>query len=147
MAWGRNKEVVETISADELQELQQRAEKFAPDKLVIVAGPTFGTILKFILLGAAIGAAGVVLLQGKNASATDADYEDVAAGGTVRERNLKARAEALLRRAKTLAGNVREAAAATAEGLKPAFQEAVEEAKITAEKTEQELKAELDAEK
>src|SRR5688500_2846122 len=72
LAWAKNK-TVETITVDELLELQERADivdKLSPEKLVLIAGPTFGTVLKFLMLGMALGAAGAILLREKAASET-----------------------------------------------------------------------------
>jgi hypothetical protein len=136
------KQTVETISTEELLELQARAEKFAPEKIVIVAGPTFGTIIKVVLLGVALGAAGATLLQ-KSSHGEDAGFTaGEAQGGT----SFQARAEALLGRAKILASRAKDAAQAVAENVRPVFQDAVEEGKASARKAEHDLEEEISRE-
>jgi hypothetical protein len=143
LAWGKNK-TVETISADELLELQERAETLSPEKLVIVAGPTFGTVLKFLLLGAALGAAGVVLLRDRNTS--DEDTADFPAGSDGSASTLANRANAVLGRAKGLASRARYAAQAVAVAARPSLKEAISQAKATAEQTQRELESDISKE-
>jgi hypothetical protein len=136
LAWGRNK-TVETISADELRELQERAEKFAPEKLVIVAGPTFGTVVKLLLFGAALGATGVVLLRDKSPATTDS---------VSGESTPAARDRALLARAKRLAGRARNVARFVAEAARPALEDAIQQGKQAAKQAERDLESDISKE-
>ena len=145
MALGRNKEVVDTISVEELQELRERAEQIAPQKLVIVAGTSFGTVLKFLLLGAAIGAAITTLVQNRAGSSEDEDpvLEGISTGGAKGGSTLRNRAQSLLGRVKGLGGTVRDLAQVVAENAKPVLDEVVQHAKETADETEKDFKDEL----
>jgi hypothetical protein len=139
--------VVETISADELLELQERAEiaeKLSPEKLVIVAGPTFGTVLKFLLLGAALGAAGAVLLRERGDSSEDTI--NFPTGSDSSASTLANRANAVLGRAKGLANRARDAAQAVADAARPSLQEAISQAKATADQTQRELESDISKE-
>lgn len=141
MAWGRNnREEVETITADELLELQERAalaDRISPEKLIIIAGPTFGTVVKFLLFGAAIGALGATLFQGRGSRfGEDAIYEGLTAGGAKDGSTFGARAEALLVRAKELASRAKDAAQDVAEQVKPVIQDAINQRKAAAQENE-----------
>lgn len=133
MAWGRNK-TVETISADELRELQERAKTLAPEKLVIITGPSFCTIVKLLLLGASLGAAGVVVLREKKLGAIPASAESSTPA---------ARSHSLLASVRSLAGQLLNAARFVLESVRPNLEEAIQEGKKVAQQTEQELESEL----
>jgi hypothetical protein len=145
LAWGKSEEVVDTISAEELHELRERAENAAPQKLVIIAGTSFGTAFKFLLLGAALGAAAITLLQNRASSldGEDAIYQGLTAGGAADKSTLQARAQALLNRAKALSSRVREIAQTVAENARPVIDEVVHHAKAAADQTEKDFKDEL----
>jgi hypothetical protein len=128
---------METISADDLLELQQRAETLSPKKLVIVAGPSFGTVVKFLLFGAALGAAGVMLLRDKSHAATE--------NGTDASTPV-ARNRVLLARAKSIASRARAAAQMVAEFAKPVIEDAIQQGRKAARQTERDLEAEISQE-
>ena len=143
MAWAKNK-TVETITVDELLELQERADivdKLSPEKLVLIAGPTFGTVLKFLLLGMALGAAGAILLREKAASETTS----TPATGSDKSTS-SSRAHAGFSRAKGLASRARDAAQIVADAARPSLQEAINQAKATAAKTQRELESDISKE-
>ena len=56
------------------------------EKIVIVAGPSFGTAMKFVLFGAALGAAAVVILQRNAASGGAETVEENAAPRATKKR-------------------------------------------------------------
>lgn len=113
-----------------------------PTKLVIVSGPTFGTIAGLLLLGAALGAAGVITLQ--RSSAQNSPAGDLPATDAGRDKAMLARANGLIQRMKVISIRARNTAKFAGEVLAPRVQSAVSEAKHAAAQTEQELHRELD---
>lgn len=106
------------------------------DKIVIVTGPSFGTAVKLILFGAAIGAGAAFCWKNQQKSAPlsgpPADAEEVAS----RLQNLSTRAKSIAGRARDLVQNAAEVAG-------PALQQALIEGRAAARETEDELNAEL----
>jgi len=113
-----------------------------PDKVVVVTGPTLGTVLGFMALGAAIGAGAVLYFR--QSHATLADSEELAADGSHRVQSLVDRLSRLQGRIKNLAGRTRETVTHATEVLGPVLHEAVNEAKNAARDAEEELQAEID---
>ncbi len=117
-----------------------------PSKVVIITGPTFGTAIKFILLGAAMGAAVVHFLGGKNshkARQEDALYEGLTGHGAKDITSLPARLSGAARRAKSIAGRAKDAAQMVADAARPMLQDAIKQGKAAAEQTEHDLEEEL----
>lgn len=133
MAFSKNNEIVVTHESE-------------PKKLVIISGPTFGTITGLLFLGAALGAAGVVALQRscnphhEQNSLTD----DLMGVDAHRDRAMIERANALIRRVKVISVKARNTMQFAGEALAPRVQSAITEAKQVAATTEQELHHELD---
>jgi hypothetical protein len=124
----------------------------APEKIVIVTGPTFGSVIGFIALGAALGASGV--LYWKERQSTPGLKDDGSAPdpfskkvNAAEKTALIHRANALMQRVKSLSIRARDTIESARETLAPTIQEAIAEAKTTAAKTEQELHSELDEDK
>lgn len=141
MAWGRNN--VEVVHADDLHDVKT---KVAPSKIVIVTGPSFGTAIKFILLGAAIGAGAVHFLGSKNSHKPrkeDTLYEGLTGHGAKDTGKFADRLNGMARRAKSIAGRARDAAHMVSEAAKPLLEDAIKQGKAAAEKTEHELEDEL----
>ncbi len=119
-----------------------------PEKVVIVAGPSFGAALSFMLLGAALGAAGALYVAGcRGVSSPGGDITGAMAGGAEANEagaeRVTARLSTLLRRVKSLSGRVKEVAQQAGETIGPTLSDAVAEAKIAARDTEQELAEDL----
>ena len=116
-----------------------------PKKIVIIAGPSFGTSVSFLLLGAAIGAAGAIYLKGKSSVAkSEADpITEGVTGGGAKSSALTERANAVLRRVKTVASRARDTIHSASEAIAPALQDAINEGKTVASQTERDLKKEL----
>lgn len=121
----------------------------APDKIVIVTGPTFGSVIGFIALGAVLGAGGV--LYWKSRGSTPGLSEDAATpspfskGVNDAEKTAVVdRANALMQRVKSVSLRARDTIEMAREALAPTIQEAIAEAKTTAAQTEKELHGELD---
>lgn len=133
MAFSRNNEIVVTHESE-------------PKKLVIISGPTFGTIAGLLFLGAALGAAGVVALRrGCNPHHEQNSLTDDLMGVDAhRERAMVDRANALIRRVKIISTRARNTMQFAGEALAPRVESAISEAKQVAAKTEQELHRELD---
>ena len=117
-----------------------------PEKVVIVTGPTLGTILSFIAFGAVIGAVAAVFLtrsQSTPGTTEPGEFTDGAAGNK-RIKSLVERLNKLQTRIKTLAGRTRETVSSASEVLGPVLHEAVNEARVAAREAEVSLQAELD---
>ena len=121
----------------------------APEKIVIVTGSTFGSVIGFIALGAIIGAGGV--LYWKNRRSTPGLPNDASVPNpfskTVNEAEKTAlvdRANALMQRVKSVSLRARDTIESARETLAPTIQEAIAEAKTTAAQTEKELHGALD---
>ena len=132
MAFSRNKAI------DVIHEAQ-------PKKIVIQTGPTFGTTLGFILLGAAIGAAGAIALKNKASapkSLEDSLLDDLD-NSAPNSSAITERVNAVTARVKKLASRARDTIASASEAIGPAVQEAISEGKAVASQTERELQKEL----
>jgi len=117
-----------------------------PEKVVIVTGPTLGTILAFIAFGAALGAAATLFLRnGSTPAAGDGNFAGFAgAGGAQRMNSIVERLNKLQTRIKSLASRTRDTVTTASEVLGPVLHEAVNEAKNAARDAEKDLQAELD---
>lgn len=117
-----------------------------PQQVVIVAGPTFGTIAGLLLLGAALGATGVMTMRRNS----NPDYrqsalaEELLGSDPRRDKALVARADRLIQRVKVISTRARSTAQFAGEIIAPRVQSAMNEAKQAAAKTEKELQRELD---
>ena len=134
LAFSRNKEVVVTHESE-------------PKKLVIISGPTFGTIAGLLFLGVALGAAGVVALRrGCNPhSEQNSLADDLMGVDANRDKAMIERANALIRKVKVISTRARNTVQFAGEALAPRVQSAITEAKQVPATTEQELHHELDA--
>lgn len=114
------------------------------EKIVIVAGPSFGTALKFVLFGAALGAAAVVVLQ-RNASFSDAETAEASAAPRAAKsrKDMVQRISKLTARAKVLARQARDLAASTRDSVAPAVGDAILQARATAKANEEKLREDL----
>jgi len=123
----------------------QPVQDAQPQKVVIVAGPSFGSAMKFLLLGAALGAFAVHTLSGKsNASATgDATLDAAGEATTKGAERLLDRLNALASRVKNLAKRARESARHASHTIGPALSEAIDEARITSHIEQEKLEADL----
>lgn len=109
------------------------------DKVVIVTGPGFGASLKFMLLGAALGAVGALCWKNQQqqtqltSSSTVAESEEVAS----RVDLLTARAKSIATRAKNLVQDAAEVAG-------PALQQAIIEGNTARREVEEKLRRDLE---
>ena len=108
------------------------------DKIVIVTGPTFGTALKFMLLGAALGAAAA--LSWKNSQAPTVAP---ALPAEIESDELASRMNRLAARAKSVATRARNIVQNAADVAGPALQQAIAEGRATARDLETQLKEEV----
>ncbi len=136
-----------------------------PDKVVIIAGPSFSQALKFMLLGAAAGAGGVyyLLRSGGDASSAskaaglksvaakyDAAVEDFTADaappdakGDVTSEVLE-RVSMLTSRLKSLGVRAKHLAEAAGESVKPTLESAIAEGKKAAAEVQSKLKKDVE---
>jgi hypothetical protein len=110
---------------------------------VIQAGTSFSTAISFILLGAALGAAGATALKQKSEAAT---ATQLAAGevAEAKQAQLSARVAGLAGRVKSLAGKAKTAAVVVGTTVGPRLKNAFEEGKKAAHATTQEIETELE---
>jgi hypothetical protein len=108
-----------------------------PQTLVVIAGPTFVEAMKFLLLGAALGALAMRLLSPGEASLADEHNQDghTAAAGT-RIKVLAQRVQLVVRRA-------REVALGASEALRPTLEQAVATGRQAAGEIEAKLKQDV----
>lgn len=106
-----------------------------PDKVVVIAGPTFGEALRFVAFGFALGAGTVYFLLGKDRNPTVAEP----ASPTAIDRAL-----ALAHRAKAVAEHAKEIVHSVQEAAAPLVEKAVEHGKQVAAEVESRMRHELD---
>ncbi|PQV65550.1 hypothetical protein B1R32_101292 [Abditibacterium utsteinense] len=139
----------------------------APEKIVIVAGPSFGQALKFMLLGAALGAGAATYFKPKNrfgakmgspkigkaglqdiAAKYDAAIEDFSAdsnsatdehGGDVADR-----VSALTSRLKIIGSRAKQLVETAGEAVKPTLEVALAEGKKAAAEVQNKLKKDVE---
>lgn len=119
------------------------------EKVVIVTGPSFGTAIKLILFGAALGAGAALYWknqQNKTFQPTlpHLGEEKTAKDATVRLNNLADRAKALANRAKDVVQAAAEIAAPTVQHAFSEIRQAAKEAEAEIKEEIQELKAKDD---
>ena len=114
-------------------------------EIVIIAGPTFGQAMKFMLLGAAIGAGAVFYLSNKNAPVA----EDNSVAETVGEsaESVTRRVTKLAGRAKNMASRAKGLMQTAQENFKPALEEIVAEGKKAAAEFEAKVKKDVETAK
>lgn len=115
------------------------------ENIVIIAGPTFGQAMKFMIFGAAIGAGAVYYLNQKNAPV----IKDHSVAETVGEsaESLARRVTNLAGRAKTMASRAKGLMQTAQENFKPALEEIVAEGKKAAAEFEAKVKKDVEAAK
>lgn len=126
------------------------SRELRPEKVVVITGPSFGTAVKFMLLGAAVGAGAAYWFlnnRGSAASEEDALLEGLSAGHNkpdARASNLVARAGKLAKRIKNLAGRAKETAQAAGKTIGPVLSEALHEAKEASQEAVEKMQEELE---
>ncbi len=131
-----------------------------PEKIVIVAGPSFGQALKFILLGAVLGAGAVSYLKPKAkpqfaktgkgalqdiAAKYEAAIEDFSAGGSPSEMSeeMADRLGSLTSRLKSVGSRAKKLVETAGEAVKPALETALAEGKRVAAEVQTGLKKDV----
>lgn len=114
-----------------------------PQKVVIVAGPSFGSALPFMLFGAAIGVAATLYGQSQNQQNAAVAPAQKLEADSVR---LSKRLTKLAKNVKTLAGHAKDAAVTVGVVVAPLVHSAIEEGKKVAHLTAEEIKEELKGE-
>lgn len=121
-----------------------------PEKVVIVAGPSFSSAISFVLFGAVLGAAGALLWSAQRSpstqSGTDAVTEGLTGGGAreeARAAQIMQRLSNLARSTRSLASRARETAQHASEVIGPAIKEAVSEAKTVAQETQHDIEQDI----
>ena len=113
--------------------LGRNNEEYYPEKVVVITGPTLGSSLKLILIGALLGSAATLYgLRQREEDDFDSDRKE--------------KARQLLHRVSNLARRTKDLAQTVTQNLMPQWQEALETAKSTAAETEHELYKEIEDE-
>jgi len=138
-----------------LASLNKELKQLQPEKVIIVAGPSFGTAIKFVLFGAALGAGAVFYWQSQKgpilpgSSNEDAVLEGITGGGAKdsgKAQQLMARLNNLSQRVKSLAGRAKEVAQTTAETAGPIISDAVAQGRSAAQEAQKQLQEDLNKE-
>jgi len=145
LAFSRNK------TRDNGDEYTEHTGPLRPEKVVIVAGPSFGAALEFMLLGVVIGVAGALVWQKQKgaASLTGAMSNENIVVGSAPDTTPPAmsqvldRAGELARRAKVVAARARETVRSVGEAAGPAIGQAIAEGRTAARETEEQLAQEI----
>lgn len=104
-------------------------------QIVVNTGPSFKSVVGLLLLGGALGAAGVCYLKREK---TVSSHPSKGKGST-----LLAKGSQLAKRAGSALSRAQDAVASIQETISPALHEALAEARATAQQTESELQQEL----
>ncbi|HVF85664.1 MAG TPA: hypothetical protein VM821_06760 [Abditibacteriaceae bacterium] len=120
-----------------------KENSYQPEKLVINAGPTFGSALSFMLLGALIGSAATYYLSRHGEMSAQAELNDSLRATESGAEKLKSRLSGLSSRVKDLTFRAKDAAQSFSETVRPAFHEAVQEGKAAARETSDGLAEDL----
>ncbi len=142
----------------------------APDKIVIIAGPSFGQALKFMLLGAALGAGAITYLKPKGradasnksvnkgrfgkaglqdlANKYEAAIEDFSAGAESKTGDATAeiadRIGSLTSRLKNIGSRAKHLVESAGEAVKPTLETALAEGKRAAAEVQNKLKKDVE---
>ncbi|HEX8551871.1 MAG TPA: hypothetical protein VF681_09990 [Abditibacteriaceae bacterium] len=114
-----------------------------PETITIIAEPSFGSAIKFLLLGAAIGAAGMHFVAARKAEAAE---EPVSAPSGTRNEQINERVKNLASRVKNLASKTRDISGVVSTRVKPALQTAIAEGKRAAQQTRESIEHDLETE-
>lgn len=115
-----------------------------PETITIVAEPSFGSAIKFLLFGAAIGAGAMFYFRKPGAPAAE-EYVPLPAQGT-RSEQLNDRVHTLAARVKNLSGKASSAAKLASKAVTPAIKNAVAEGKRAARETRESIEDDLETE-
>ena len=123
-------------------------KEWQPEKVVIVAGPSFGSAIAFLLFGAVLGAAGALFWSAQRGTSTQSGpaAADGLSGGAreeARAAQIMQRLSNLARSTRNLATRARESAQHAGEVLGPAIKDAVSEAKIVAQETQHDIQQDI----
>lgn len=147
--------------------MSKHTYEVAPDKIVIVAGPSFGQALKFMLLGAAIGAGAATYLKPKGrfgakmggprigkaglqdlADKYDAAIEDFSADAESKTQEASAevadRIGSLTSRLKDIGSRAKHLVETASEAVKPSLETALAEGKKAAAEVQSKLKKDVE---
>lgn len=129
----------------------------APERVTIVAGPSFGQALKFMAFGALVGAGAAHYLGSKGAgkgsktaslkdmaSKYDATVEDFTAEGGADSPDVAERLNSLASRLKSIGSRAKDLVETAAEAVKPTLENAVAEGKKAAAEVQTKLKKDVE---
>jgi hypothetical protein len=114
-----------------------------PETITIVAEPNFGAAIKFVLFGAAIGAAGAHFLLARKAAGAAPTGATSALPEMSRTDDLNSRVKTLALRIKILASKTRDVSGVVSQRVKPALQTAIAEGRRAAQETREGIEHEL----
>jgi hypothetical protein len=123
--------------------LARENNEWQPEKVIIHAGPSFGAAVGFMVLGAALGVTGAMLMLRNGEASARAEANRSIGEAEHGAARLKTRLNALSGRVKTLAARARTSAQHIGETVGPALKEAVQEGRLAARETEEELIEEI----
>lgn len=115
-----------------------------PETITIIAEPSFGSAMKFLVVGAALGAAATLYLRKNGEAVTEAPAAKLP--DAVRKEQLNNRIQALAAGVKNVAGKAGSAAKLASKAVTPAIKNAVEEGKRVARATIDEIDDDLETE-
>ena len=130
-----------------------------PEHITIVAGPSFGQALKFMVLGAVLGAGAAYYFLGSRggagktskaaslqgmASKYEAAVEDFGAQGEAASTEVSERLSSLAGRLKSIGSRARDLVETAAEAVKPTLENAVAEGKKAAAEVQTKLKKDVE---
>ena len=114
-----------------------------PETITIIAEPGFGSAIKFLLIGAALGAAGMHFFAARKAVAAE---ELVSTPSGTRREQLDERVKTLASRVKNLASKTRDISGVVSTKVKPALQTAIAEGRRAAQQTRESIEHDLETE-
>lgn len=118
-------------------------DKFAPETVVINAGPTFGTALSFMIFGALVGATATYLVSRSSENSAQVEAQETLRATENKAAKLQSRLGRLASRAKTLAVRAKDVAVTFNEHVRPALQDAFQEGSIAARETAEHLQEDI----
>ena len=117
-----------------------------PETITIIAEPSFGTAIKLLLFGAAIGAGAVLYLRKPGATVAPAAPPATPNDRRASDREVSERVQTLAKNVKILAGRARDAAQLASKAVTPAIKNAVAEGRRAAMETTSAIEADLETE-
>lgn len=123
--------------------MAEKRNNIAPETVVIHAGPTFGSAIRFMILGAVLGAAATYLISRSGEASAHEEAQQTLRATENKAQKLQSRLGRLSSRAKGLAVRAKDAAVVFNEHVRPALQDAMQEGKLAARETSESLQDDI----